>query len=159
MGQRKGYKQTPEHIQNRLKFGKEHPNWKGDEITERSGRSRAKAMYPEIGPCVECGSVNAERHHNDENTRNNSPDNIIPLCRDCHTKRHPRSRERIHKMQSLGVIAAAKRKHEQQTCKRGHDLSGDNLFMTSQGKRGCKSCRKIHKQTYALKQKAHNANH
>lgn len=159
MGQRKGYKQTPEHIQNRIKHGENHQNWKGDNITERSGRCRAKAMYPDVGPCVECGSVKAERHHNDENTRNNSPENIIPLCRRCHTKRHPRSRDRINKMQSRGVIAAAELKRQQTQCKRGHELAGDNLFITSEGKRGCKSCRKIHKRTYYLTLKARNANH
>jgi hypothetical protein len=47
----------------------------------------------------------------------------------------------------IRAAKAAKRK-AQTTCKRGHILSGDNLFMTSNGGRGCKECRKLHKATY-----------
>jgi len=50
-----------------------------------------------------------------------------------------------------GIAAAAKARRAQTQCKRGHPLSGENLFITQQGSRGCKECRKIHKQTYRSK--------
>lgn len=50
-----------------------------------------------------------------------------------------------------GVAAAAAAKRAMTHCKRGHALSGGNLFITSQGSRGCKECRKIHKRTYMEK--------
>lgn len=45
---------------------------------------------------------------------------------------------------AAAAVARAARTH----CKRGHPLSGENLFITSQGSRGCKECRKLHKATY-----------
>lgn len=50
-----------------------------------------------------------------------------------------------------GVEAAAQARRGRTNCKRGHPLSGDNLFITSAGSRGCKECRKIHKRTYRSK--------
>jgi len=49
---------------------------------------------------------------------------------------------------SRGIAAAAVEKRSRTHCKRGHALSGQNLFITSAGSRGCKECRKIHKRTY-----------
>lgn len=70
------------------KYGADHHAWKGDEISRRSGRSRAYRLYPEIGPCARCGAAKAERHHRDGNTKNNTPSNIEPLCRACHVREH-----------------------------------------------------------------------
>ena len=50
-----------------------------------------------------------------------------------------------------GIKAAALKKLSQTNCKRGHLLSGENLFITSSGSRGCKQCRKIHKAKYRAK--------
>jgi 5-methylcytosine-specific restriction endonuclease McrA len=37
--------------------------------------------------CMECASKqNIEVHHVDGDRNNNDPDNLVPLCRDCHTK-------------------------------------------------------------------------
>lgn len=47
-----------------------------------------------------------------------------------------------------GVAAAAKAKRDRPHCKRGHPLSGDNLYVNARGARVCKECRKIHKKTY-----------
>lgn len=44
-----------------------------------------------------------------------------------------------------GVAAARLKRLARTHCKRGHPLSGDNLFITSHGARGCKECRRIHK--------------
>ena len=46
------------------------------------------------------------------------------------------------------IEAAAAAKRAQTHCKRGHELSGDNLYRTTQGKRGCKECRKLHKRNH-----------
>lgn len=46
------------------------------------------------------------------------------------------------------VIAAAAEKKARTHCKRGHPLSGENLFINSGGSRGCKECRRIHKHDY-----------
>ena len=47
-----------------------------------------------------------------------------------------------------GIAAAAAEKRARNSCKRGHPLSGDNLFITSSGSRGCKDCRRLHKAAY-----------
>jgi len=50
---------------------------------------------------------------------------------------------------TASAMRAAQMKRQQQThCKRGHLLSGENLFLTWMGARGCKQCRKLHKATY-----------
>lgn len=90
MGVAKGYKQTPEHVEKRKRFGKEHHHWKGDAVTIRGGRTRALRIYRNIGPCVSCGSKRSERHHKDGNTANNEPGNIIILCRRCHMREDKR---------------------------------------------------------------------
>jgi 5-methylcytosine-specific restriction endonuclease McrA len=152
----KGYKQTPDHIASRIRVGKDHYAWLGDNVSVKGGRTRANRMYPIIGPCVICGSARSERHHKDGNTANNTPENIVPLCRKCHMSKDGRL-ELLSllgsKNQKSGVarIAAAKKRSEQTHCKRGHQLSGDNLFITSLGARGCRECRKIHKHAYISK--------
>lgn len=83
-GVEKGYKQTAEHVAKRKRFGRDHHAWVGDQVSLRSGRSRAERLYPDIGPCQRCGAAKAERHHRDGNTGNNDPTNIDILCRRCH---------------------------------------------------------------------------
>lgn len=51
------------------------------------------------------------------------------------------------------ILAAANARKAMTTCKRGHELSGSNLFLTSIGGRGCKECRKLHKATYLARSK------
>ena len=46
------------------------------------------------------------------------------------------------------IIAAARAKNAMTHCKRSHPLSGENVFITTMGGRGCKECRKIHKANY-----------
>ena len=42
-------------------------------------------------PCFVCGKeVRTEVHHKDWNWRNNSPENLVRVCRGCHTKIHRR---------------------------------------------------------------------
>ena len=84
-GAPKGYKQTELHIEKRKRFGAEHHNWKGDNIVEKSGRTRAERKYT-VAKCEKCGSENKrlDRHHIDGNTKNNNRSNVVVLCRKCH---------------------------------------------------------------------------
>ncbi len=87
---RKGYKQSPDHIAKRIRSGAEHYSWIGDAVSDKGGRSRALRAMPDIGPCVDCGSEQSERHHVDGDPTNNAPGNIIPVCHSCHIQRHIR---------------------------------------------------------------------
>ena len=84
LGPKKGYKQSADHVEKRKRFGVEHANWIGDDVSEKGGRTRAIRMFADIGPCVSCGCEKSERHHVDGNTANNEPENIVILCRRCH---------------------------------------------------------------------------
>lgn len=81
-----GYKQPPEHIEARKRFGADHHAWLGDSVSERGGRSRALRAYPDPPPCESCGAERAERHHKSGDTSDNSPKNIAFLCRRCHMR-------------------------------------------------------------------------
>ena len=84
-GAPKGYKQTEEHIEKRKRFGSGHHNWKGDDIVEKAGRTRAERKYAAI-ECEKCGDKNKrlDRHHVEGKTKNNEKTNVIVLCRKCH---------------------------------------------------------------------------
>lgn len=79
-----GIPKAPEHRAKIGRFGTEHHAWKGDAVSVRAGRSRALRRYPVTPPCQVCQSPKSERHHIDENTANNEPENIAFLCRRCH---------------------------------------------------------------------------
>ncbi len=84
-GPPKGYKQSPDHIAKRKRFGEEHHSWIGDRAIPKSGRSRAVRKFDK-SPCERCGELikRVDRHHKDGNTLNNTPENIEYLCRKCH---------------------------------------------------------------------------
>ena len=86
-GPREGFKQSKEHIEKRKRFGPEHPNWKGDDVSVKGGRTRALRKY-EAKSCSKCKAKKAERHHINEDTSNNEPSNIAILCRKCHMAAH-----------------------------------------------------------------------
>lgn len=87
-----GYKQSPEHIEKRKRWGPEHHAWKGDEVLPRSGRNRASRLFPQLGPCVRCGSHDSERHHINKVVTDNRPENIMVVCRQCHSAIHTEMR-------------------------------------------------------------------
>lgn len=94
-------------------------------------------------PCETCGAVFWRRPR----------DIIVGNNRFCTRACYSKSLAGVSKPVSMachekGVAAAAAMRRAQSDCKRGHPLSGDNLFITSQGSRGCKECRKIHKRKY-----------
>jgi hypothetical protein len=63
--------------------GPDHFAWKGDLATRGAGHQRAQQRFP-LGPCERCGRPGRERHHRDENTLNNAPENVLVLCRRYH---------------------------------------------------------------------------
>lgn len=64
----------------------EHPAYKGD--AAKRGNHRARVRYPDLGACQRCGEPAELRHHVDEDTLNNEPENIEFLCRPCHVEHH-----------------------------------------------------------------------
>lgn len=64
-------------------IGENNSNWKGDGVSEDSGRNRAQRWF-QLKPCEICGSEKSERHHRDGNTSNNTLENIQFLCRKHH---------------------------------------------------------------------------
>lgn len=134
-GPKKGYKQSAEHIEKRKRFADQHHNWKGDKITEKSGRSRAVRVYPKIGACVKCGASRAERHHKNGNTADNSPGNIEIVCRKCHMKEDGRLVRFIEmaKQNQPVAIAARAAMPKPTHCPKGH-------LYVKKNKRGCGVC-------------------
>lgn len=155
MGIHKGYKQSAEHIAKRIKSGADHPNWKGDGIAVRSGRTRALRMYPKIGPCQNCGDPRSERHHLDGNTTNNAISNIVPLCKKCHSAAHPEVTERFRAMvignHATGNDHAAKARLVRTCCQKGHPYSPENTYVHPSGARICKQCRSDYKREWRAK--------
>ena len=145
----KGYKQTPEHVAKRMRYRADHWRWKEDAATLLSPRGRALQLYPDAKPCEQCGNTRSERHHVDGNITNNKPDNIRFLCKKCHAnvpehlaKNRAMAKERLKN----ATIAAAIEKRNRTSCKRGHLFTEDNTYVNPQGKRVCKTCRKMHKE-------------
>ena len=66
--------------------GKDHPNWKGDEVSTKAARNRARAVIPTLGVCEhpDCTAPAADRHHIDGDTLNNTRANLAGLCRRHH---------------------------------------------------------------------------
>lgn len=140
MGQRKGYKQTPEHIARRVRRGEKHHAWKGDAIKERSGRTRAKRAYPVIGACIRCGNPKAERHHKNGNTADNRPENIEIVCRRCHMKADGRLAALVaSSIKHLALARSAPRKVITH-CPKGHPYEGANLYVNVRGSKCCRKC-------------------
>lgn len=81
-----GVKQSEAWINARKKIGVDHHAWKGETITDRSGRTRALRAFPTSPEhCEVCfQDKRLDRHHDDGNTANNRTENIKFLCRRCH---------------------------------------------------------------------------
>lgn len=61
----------------------QNPNWGGDDVPLKAGRQRARRWFAHK-PCQICGAEKSERHHVDANPLNNTPENIMFLCRRHH---------------------------------------------------------------------------
>lgn len=56
-------------------------------------RIRQQAMIEAGGLCADCKeqgryAAATEVHHADGNSKNNTPGNLVPLCKECHDRRH-----------------------------------------------------------------------
>lgn len=106
---KKGYKQSPGHTEKRVKWGSDHPMWKGDEASDNAARVRARKRFKKTGFCSKCGKSPTEIHHDDGEPHNNEPENLKELCRSCHMiedGRLARLLENIATAQPKGVEAA-----------------------------------------------------
>jgi hypothetical protein len=57
--------------------------------TRRSGRKQAQRAVPTMTECNRCQTVSRlQRHHQDRDPLNNSPENIEILCQECHKNEH-----------------------------------------------------------------------
>jgi len=66
------------------KPGPANHHWHGDAATLNAKRGRARRLYT-LGVCQRCQKKPAtDRHHDDGDPGNNSPENIKVLCRRCH---------------------------------------------------------------------------
>lgn len=55
----------------------------------KTGKRGRKSFYKELGSvCLDCGGDMVALHHLDGNNKNDSLENLIPLCNSCHFKRH-----------------------------------------------------------------------
>ena len=119
----------------------------GQRKRERArGHKQALKLFPNIGPCADCGNPKAERHHLDDNPLNNVPSNIKALCRRCHTLEHGKTF--LPEVTAMGLAAAAAKRRALTHCPSGHEYSGDNLYVTPTGRRACKECNRAAKRKY-----------
>ena len=110
------------------------------------GHKRALKLFPNIGPCAECGGQSTERHHIDDNPLNNVQSNIKALCRRCHTLEHGKTFS--PEVTALGIRSAAEKRRAISHCPAGHEYAGDNLYVTPTGRRSCKECNRAAKRKY-----------
>ena len=68
------------------KTGSNNPNWKGRESSADSAYERTRRIYPMLGICAMCSSPAIDRHHVNGDYHNNSPENVMMLCRRDHMK-------------------------------------------------------------------------
>ena len=75
-----------------FRSGINNPNWKEDSY-------RSTCFHFHKKECVVCGENKVvEVHHLDENPKNNSPSNLIPLCPTHHQYWHSRYKEEIEQI-------------------------------------------------------------
>lgn len=68
-------------IATRFGVRNDNPNWKGDAVTAKVGRDRARRWHQTTRPCAVVGCESKpERHHKDGDTKNNDVSNIEWLC-------------------------------------------------------------------------------
>jgi hypothetical protein len=116
-------------------------------VKPHTGRRRAQRMFPEIRQCERCGDGTKllDRHHVDGNTFNNARKNVRFLCRRCHMIEDGRLAAfaaAASKRAPMVTAAAAKARRARTICKRGHPLSGVNLYVKPNGNRICRTCRR-----------------
>jgi len=74
-----------------FRSGTHHPNWSGNNYRDICFSYHDKS-------CIICGeNIIVEVHHYDENNKNNSPENLVPLCSTHHRYWHSKHRHLIEK--------------------------------------------------------------
>jgi hypothetical protein len=88
---------------------------------------RARKASPPASACESCGAIeNLQRHHKDQDPRNNDPGNLQTLCGSCHLKLHWRE---------LGKQGRPKVSH----CKYGHPYDEANTYIW-RNRQHCRTC-------------------
>lgn len=71
------------------RLGPNNPNYMGKEAQPKSARYRLVRKDPiKDQVCEDCGKPAQIHHHRNEDTYDNSPENVAYLCRSCHMKEH-----------------------------------------------------------------------
>jgi hypothetical protein len=91
--------------------GPAHPAWKGDAARPEAKRTRARRLY-RLGACERCGAAATDRHHEDGDTGNNTPENVRLLCRRCHMAVDGR----LEQFRENGAQAAVRSRKAPQPC-------------------------------------------
>jgi len=74
-----------------FRSGESNPNWKED-------RYRTTCFFHHEKKCIVCDEKNIVTvHHLDENKKNNSPENLMPMCPTHHQYWHSRFRSLVYK--------------------------------------------------------------
>lgn len=92
-----GLNRRPQGIVLKIQRGKDNPNWMGGISFEPYGLEFNSKLKEQIRArddhtCQECGQTQEQAgyklavHHIDYNKKNNKPENLIILCRQCHSQ-------------------------------------------------------------------------
>lgn len=99
----------------RFEFGERNPSWQGGKSFEEYGQEfndelRNKVRERDNHTCQECGYTEEQLgytlscHHIDYNKKNNRMDNLISLCRSCHSKTNWHSRDNWTKYYQSNIV-------------------------------------------------------
>jgi 5-methylcytosine-specific restriction endonuclease McrA len=100
--------ETAKYCSYSCKNSKENnPTWKGGNAKSLYHKEARRIAYESFDKkCMICDFKEGNRrlnvHHKDKNWKNNSPENLIILCRDCHNLWH--SLERYNKQEKDKII-------------------------------------------------------
>jgi len=72
--------------------------WKKDARAEHTGHQRARRIFIFKNICEICKKYKkrTDIHHIDKNSYNNEKNNLIEICRSCHSKLHKRNWQMAH---------------------------------------------------------------
>lgn len=138
-----------------------------DPITREKWRARADARHAIAAgklvrqPCEACGALAVEAHHDDYSR----PLDVRWFCAAHHRAHHAAEKAagrepgapvvcpRPPRWERQAAVVAREaaltpKRQRSSTCKRGHPLSGDNLYVTPRGVRQCLECQRNRDRAY-----------